>query len=159
VTWLPNRWAAINATWPPFNAPLFLQEEQHNRNRPRPLIGLLDALFATSSHVKRLKVSTVKFVEHYVHMPNKILSMISMVSSLEYLTVDIPKHRSLERLTGSIYSLRKLKVQSLALQRSAFAVYGCRWQLHIKACRHTSARGCVGWKWTCAQPAYMFRCS
>ena len=101
---------------------------------PRFLIGLLGALLASSSQVKRLHVSTVKSVGDYVHLPDKILSMISMVSSLEYLTVDIPKYRNLEALTGSIYSLRKLKVQSLALQHFAFAVYGCRWHLHIEAC-------------------------
>lgn len=89
----------------------------------RPLTDLLSALLASSCQLKRLSICTVK--EVYDHVPDKILTSISMVSSLESLTMAIPQYSNLETLANAICSLRNLKVQPPALTQFVFAL-SCR---------------------------------
>ena len=120
---LPDRRAAINAFRTPFHAPLVLQDEEPMDSNHRPLTDLLGALLASSCQLKRLSISTVE--EVYDFVPDKILTSISMVSSLESLTVAIPQHCNLETLANAICSLRNLKVRPPALTQFMFAL-SCR---------------------------------
>lgn len=95
------------------HAPFPLQGERKD-SRARLLLDCCAILFA-SSQMKRLSLST-KHELRDVYLPNKLILLISVASSLESLTLVIPELRNFWTLAETIRSLQKLKVQTMSLQ-------------------------------------------
>ena len=91
----------------------FLQGKRKD-NRARLLLEFCAILFATSSQMKQLSIST-KHKLGDVYLPQKLILLVSMASSLECLTLVIPERRNFGTLAESIRSLHNLKVQMIAL--------------------------------------------
>jgi hypothetical protein len=109
------------------HAPLPLQSERKD-NRARLLLECCAILFA-SSQMKRLSLST-KHELGDVYLPNRLILLISVASSLESLTVVIPERRNFWTLADTVRSLRRLKVQVITLQ------------CFVSVCRIWLAHGC-----------------
>lgn len=97
-----------------------LQFEQaiEKDNSHRLLVDICAVLFATSSQMQRLSMSTghAKPAWSNYYLPSKICSLVSMVSSLERLTLNIEEPCNFRTLAESVHSLQKLKVRGVALQ-------------------------------------------
>ena len=90
------------------HAPFLLLQGEQKDNRARLLLECCAILFA-SSQMKRLSLS-MKHELGDVYLPNKLILLISVASSLVRLTLVIPELRNFKALAETIRSLQKLKV-------------------------------------------------
>ena len=90
------------------HAPFLLLQGERKDNRARLLLECCAILFA-SSQMKRLSLS-MKHELGDVYLPNKLILLISVASSLVRLTLVIPELRNFKALAETIRSLQKLKV-------------------------------------------------
>jgi hypothetical protein len=92
-----------------------LQDEIEDSNS-RLLTDMCAILFASSGQLQQLSVCPAEECNGDYSLPRPLTGMISIVSSLAYLAVDIPYDHGIPTLAESVHSLKHLKVHSSTLQ-------------------------------------------